>query len=96
MKARAGRAGILLASLLLLCAAGRALPRKSHEKVTEGKATMSTGNNENIRPSRVAGTFYEGNPDRLRRELETRLARAADYQGGGEIVSAAVPHAGYY
>ena len=50
---------------------------------------------ENIRPARVAGSFYEGDAEKLQRELDRRLAKVPAYTGGGEIVAAAVPHAGY-
>ena len=50
---------------------------------------------EKIRPSRVAGSFYEGDPGKLRQEIAMRLAAASSYGGGGEIVAAAAPHAGY-
>ncbi|MBR6471449.1 MAG: AmmeMemoRadiSam system protein B [Victivallales bacterium] len=50
---------------------------------------------ENIRPARVAGSFYEGNAEVLQREIVERLARARPHADGGEIVAAAVPHAGY-
>ena len=49
----------------------------------------------NIRPARVAGTFYSGSPAELRREIEERLANAAETQVEDEIVAASVPHAGY-
>ena len=50
---------------------------------------------ENIRPARVAGSFYEGNAEALRQEIQTRLANAPAYNGTDEILAAAVPHAGY-
>ena len=52
-------------------------------------------NLSNIRPARVAGSFYEGDAEKLQREIDERLAAAPNYAGGGEIVAAAVPHAGY-
>ena len=48
-----------------------------------------------IRPARVAGAFYSSNPAELRQEIEERLARATETPPAGEVLAAAVPHAGY-
>ena len=56
---------------------------------------FSMDNHANIRPSRVAGSFYEGNAEALQREITERLARARLYTTTDEILAAAVPHAGY-
>lgn len=53
------------------------------------------GHFSEIRPSRVAGSFYPGSSERLRRELLERLSRAQEYSVDGAILAAAVPHAGY-
>ncbi len=50
---------------------------------------------KSVRPATAAGRFYSGAPERLRREVEAYLADAPQYDGGGEICAAAVPHAGY-
>lgn len=47
-----------------------------------------------LRPCRVAGSFYPGDPARLSQTVKTYLANAQETETG-EIVSAAVPHAGY-
>lgn len=47
-----------------------------------------------IRPSRVAGSFYPGNAQRLMEELSGYLADPTEIPTG-EILAAAVPHAGY-
>jgi len=56
---------------------------------------MDSMNEKRIRPSAVAGSFYAGEEKALRRYLTERLEMAEDYTGGGEIVAAAAPHAGY-
>ena len=48
-----------------------------------------------IRHSKVAGSFYPANPDRLANEIKYLLDNAKECQCGGSILSAAVPHAGY-
>ncbi len=50
---------------------------------------------ENVRPPQVAGSFYPGNADRLRREVGRLLDEAPDVPVSGEIVAALAPHAGY-
>ena len=53
-------------------------------------------NQTNIRPSAVAGRFYSGSPAKLRKEIQSLLDAAPDCPAyEGQIVSAAVPHAGY-
>ncbi len=49
----------------------------------------------NIRHSRVAGSFYPANPNRLANEINTLLEDAEDCQCQDSILAAAVPHAGY-
>ena len=48
-----------------------------------------------IRPAQVAGSFYDGDPERLRAQLSALLDGAPAYDGGGAVVAAAAPHAGY-
>ena len=56
----------------------------------------SQSSNDNIRPSAVAGRFYSASPSRLRDEIQKLLDNAPDCpKYDGQIVSAAVPHAGY-
>ena len=51
---------------------------------------------KSVRPATAAGRFYDGSPERLRREVEQYLEQAPAYDGSaGEICAAAVPHAGY-
>ncbi|MBQ6471539.1 MAG: AmmeMemoRadiSam system protein B [Victivallales bacterium] len=56
---------------------------------------MDSMNEKRVRPSAVAGSFYAGEEQALRRDLTERLEMAEEYRGGCEIVAAAVPHAGY-
>ena len=65
-------------------------------QLTRRNRMDSQSSNENIRPSAVAGRFYSASPSRLRQEIQSLLDSAPDcpkYEG--QIVSAAVPHAGY-
>jgi len=57
-----------------------------------GKQTMNT---QQIRRAAVAGTWYSGDPEALRKEISTYLenAKLADISGG--IVALVSPHAGY-
>ena len=48
-----------------------------------------------IRPARVAGTFYDGNPERLKQDILERIQRASVPEVTSSILAAAVPHAGY-
>ena len=43
----------------------------------------------------MAGSFYPGNPVDLRNEIRSRLDNAPQFDGDGQIVAAAVPHAGH-
>ena len=47
------------------------------------------------RPAAVAGAFYPGNADHLRRVVSASLDQAPGIQADGEIVAAVAPHAGY-
>jgi len=49
---------------------------------------------EGIRKSVLAGTWYPGNPDVLRRDIEDFLAKAS-VRPEGEIIGLVAPHAGY-
>jgi AmmeMemoRadiSam system protein B len=51
---------------------------------------------EDIRPSILAGTWYPGQPDRLRAQIRGFLKEAPDPDAsGGELRALIVPHAGY-
>ena len=49
----------------------------------------------NIRPSPIAGTWYPGNPDRLRRTVADFLMQVDTAVPTGKIWGLVVPHAGY-
>ncbi len=48
-----------------------------------------------LRPSPIAGTWYEGNPDLLRRSVDHHLDHAALPALEGEVVGVIAPHAGH-
>lgn len=48
-----------------------------------------------VRPSPIAGTWYSGVPEQLRKEIEGFLAQAEPCQVEGEVIGLIVPHAGY-
>ena len=48
-----------------------------------------------IRPSPIAGTWYEGNPEKLAIEVDRYLDDAALPDLDGEVVAVIAPHAGY-
>ena len=48
-----------------------------------------------VRPSPIAGTWYSGDPEVLRKEIELFLAEADPCTLKGDIVGLIVPHAGY-
>lgn len=47
-----------------------------------------------VRPPAVAGTFYEGSPDRLRRQVDACLAANPPAPAKERLLGAVVPHAG--
>lgn len=49
----------------------------------------------NIRHSKVAGSFYPADANRLSNEIEYLISHAEDCHISGNILAAAVPHAGY-
>ena len=49
----------------------------------------------NIRPATQAYRFYEGNPDILRREVDSLLALHAHDTSYDHVAAIIVPHAGY-
>ncbi|MEZ0395037.1 MAG: AmmeMemoRadiSam system protein B [Anaerolineales bacterium] len=48
-----------------------------------------------VRPSPIAGAWYEGNPAALARAVDTYLDRAELPELGGEVVGVIAPHAGH-
>jgi AmmeMemoRadiSam system protein B len=48
-----------------------------------------------VRPSPIAGAWYEGNPDALRRAVDSYLDRARLPELAGEVVAVIAPHAGH-
>ena len=52
-------------------------------------------NNENIRPSALAGSWYDADPDKLRNVIEMYLNHARISHNLGKVVGLISPHAGY-
>jgi AmmeMemoRadiSam system protein B len=48
-----------------------------------------------VRPSPIAGTWYPGDPDRLRQEVDSYMSQATLPQLDGEILAVIAPHAGH-
>lgn len=48
-----------------------------------------------VRPSPIAGAWYEGNPAALRRAVDTYLDRAKLPELPGEVIAVIAPHAGH-
>jgi len=48
-----------------------------------------------IRPSSIAGTWYEGNPEKLAIEVDRYLSDAVLLDLDGDVVALIAPHAGY-
>jgi AmmeMemoRadiSam system protein B len=48
-----------------------------------------------LRPSPIAGTWYEGDPDRLAREVDAYLDRGELPELPGEVIAVIAPHAGH-
>lgn len=57
--------------------------------------SMTGGNSAAIRPAAVAGSFYPGKADALRKEVQRLLDNAGDVHPGGKVLGAMAPHAGY-
>lgn len=49
----------------------------------------------NLRPSPIAGTWYEGRPEALKREIDSYLDNAKLPKLPGEVVAVIAPHAGH-
>ncbi len=49
-----------------------------------------------IRPSAIAGTWYEGRPDNLTRDVDAYMDSAKLPNLPGEVLAIIVPHAGHY
>jgi len=56
---------------------------------------MSFQVSENTRPAQLAGTWYPGAPDALKKEIRTLLKRARPPAVDGKIRALVVPHAGW-
>ncbi|MFC1650087.1 AmmeMemoRadiSam system protein B [Candidatus Latescibacterota bacterium] len=50
---------------------------------------------QDIRPAAYAGSWYEGNPDRLRDTIESYMEQAEITPGLGQIIGIISPHAGH-
>ena len=48
-----------------------------------------------VRPSLIAGTWYEGRPKKLAAEVDSYIHEASLPDFGGEVVAVIAPHAGY-
>jgi MEMO1 family protein len=48
-----------------------------------------------VRPSPIAGRWYEGNPQRLRKQVEQYIQDAKLPELKGEVIAVIVPHAGH-
>lgn len=57
--------------------------------------SMTGGNTAAVRPAAVAGSFYPGKADALRKEVQRLLDNAGDVHPGGKVLGAMAPHAGY-
>ena len=49
----------------------------------------------NLRPSPIAGTWYEGRPEALKREIDSYLDNAKLPKLPGEVIAVIAPHAGH-
>ncbi|MEW6717582.1 MAG: AmmeMemoRadiSam system protein B [Chloroflexota bacterium] len=49
----------------------------------------------NVRPSPIAGTWYSGNPNTLRSEVDRYIKEATEITIPGEIIAVIAPHAGH-
>jgi AmmeMemoRadiSam system protein B len=61
--------------------------------VADGYWSQSKG--EEVRLPAVAGTFYPGSPNELRRDVTTLLDSVPEIKPAGKILAAVAPHAGY-
>ena len=77
---------ILFCAFLLLCAV-------SLERLFENRSFADE--KLTVREPAVAGQFYPGQPDELRRMVDKFLAEATVQQLPGEVVALIAPHAGY-
>lgn len=48
-----------------------------------------------VRPSPIAGRWYEGNPERLARQMDSLLEKAVNPPLAGEVIGLVAPHAGH-
>jgi len=52
-------------------------------------------NISNVRPSPIAGTWYEGNPNNLQHKIDAYLAKAELPDLPGDVLAVIAPHAGH-
>lgn len=85
------RKSIYVVSGMIMCAI------MAYNGHTEGRQeeTQMAMEKEYIRPAMCAGSWYEGNPERLRRTIESYLESAETTTGLGTIIGMIAPHAGY-
>lgn len=50
---------------------------------------------QDVRPSPIAGTWYEGNPKKLTEQVDKLLEQGAPPFLGGDVIAVIVPHAGH-
>ncbi len=56
---------------------------------------MPTRWRDDVRPSLIAGSWYPGSPEALRRTVDDYLARAEFFPTNDELIALISPHAGY-
>ncbi len=56
---------------------------------------MALSSTEAVRSPAVAGMFYPGQPEKLRRDIDRMLAEAPAFPDATKIAAVIVPHAGY-
>lgn len=54
-----------------------------------------SGSPGNVRPSPIAGRWYEGNPSKLARQIDAYINDSASPPINGEVIALIVPHAGH-
>ncbi len=61
----------------------------------EGSGKSNAGSDKKTRPATVAGSFYPGDMESLKREVNNLLGNAQKRDSSGTIIAATAPHAGY-
>jgi len=64
---------------------------------SEGRKESTSMNikKEDIRKAAFAGSWYEGNPDKLRTQVRLYMGNAQKAAGNGEVIGIIAPHAGH-